>query len=61
MDWVKLLEVSGEEPADTVAKARAAQILAEMLGIISRQEYYYDGQDQTVDNLPEIALLLSLV
>jgi len=61
MDWVKLLEVSGEEPADTVAKARAAQILAEMLGIISRPEYYCDGQDQTVDNLPAIALLLSLV
>lgn len=45
---MELLKKSGEEAEDAVAEARAAQILAEMLGMVSRPEYYQEGQEQTV-------------
>ena len=47
---MELLEESGKEAEDAVAEARAAQILAEMLGMVSRPEYYQEGQEQTVQN-----------
>ena len=44
--------MSGKEAEDAVAEARAAQILAEMLGMVSRPEYYQEGQEQTVQTPP---------
>ena len=50
-DWVALLKSSGKEPADALAEARAAQILAEMLGTVCHPEYFRDpAREQTVYN-----------
>ena len=35
-----MLEASGKEPAESVAEARVAQILAEMLGMVCHPEYF---------------------
>jgi hypothetical protein len=45
---VDLLESSGKEATQAVAETRAAQILAEMLGMVCHPEYFKSGQDQTV-------------
>src|SRR5271168_1573650 len=42
-------ETSGPEPADSLAEARAAQILAEMLAMVCHPEYFRNPpRDQTV-------------
>ena len=47
-DWVDLLKKSAKEPTDAVAETRAAQILAEMLGVVCHPEYFESNQEQTV-------------
>lgn len=41
-----MLNQSGKEPAEAIAETRAAQILAEMLGIVCHPEYYNSEQEQ---------------
>ena len=41
-------DVRSEEPRETEASARAAQIYAEMLGMVCHKEYIQYEQDQTV-------------
>ena len=48
MAWVDLLKEEGKEPAEAVAQARAAQILAEMLGIVCHPEYFQADRKQLV-------------
>ena len=53
-----MLDTSGKEPADTVAEARAAQILSEMLGMVCHPEYFQNPpRDQTVIPIPIPAIL----
>jgi len=47
-DWVNVLAASGKEPANALAEARAAQILAEMLGMVCHPEYFSEEKEQTV-------------
>jgi hypothetical protein len=48
MAWVDLLKEEGKEPAEAVAQTRAAQILAEMLGIVCHPEYFQADRKQLV-------------
>jgi hypothetical protein len=47
-DWIELLQNSGKELTEAVAETRAAQILAEMLGVVCHPEYFQHEQEQTV-------------
>jgi len=50
IDWITMLEALGTEPTESLAEARAAQILYEMLGMVCHPEYFLDPpRDQTVD------------
>ena len=51
-EWVQLLNRSGTEPTEAIADTRAAQILAEMLGIVCHPEYYNSEQEQMVPYPP---------
>ena len=48
MDWATLPNDIGDKPTTALARARAAQIFAEMLGILCHQEYIDYEKDQTV-------------
>ena len=48
MDWATVAHDFGDGPTPSVARARAAQILAEMLGLVCHQEYINYQKDQTV-------------
>ena len=61
-DWVALLKSSGKEPADALAEARAAQILAEMLGMVCHPEYFRDpAREQTVYDPSTVDFLTKFV
>lgn len=47
-----MLKKSAKEPTDAVAETRAAQILAEMLGVVCHPEYFESDQEQTVLPIP---------
>ena len=50
-----MLKTSGTEPTESLAEARAAQILSEMLGMVCHIEYFQDPpRDQTVILYPRI-------
>lgn len=56
MDWATLPNDIGDEPTTALARARAAQIFAEMLGILCHQEYIDYEKDQMVyPFLPHLA------
>jgi hypothetical protein len=44
------LQNSGKELTEAVAETRAAQILAEMLGVVCHPEYFQCEQEQTVSS-----------
>ena len=47
-EWLNLFSESDNKITKAVAQARAAQIVAAMLGVVCHPEYYKSGQDQTV-------------
>jgi hypothetical protein len=48
VNWDDLSAEARNKPSDTLASARAAQIFAEMLGMVCHKEYIEYQQDQTV-------------
>jgi hypothetical protein len=49
-EWMALLSSSGKEPVQSLAEARAAQILAEMLGMVCHPECFLSPpRDKTVN------------
>ena len=52
-----MLQASGNEPTESLAEARAAQILSEMLGMVCHPEYFQNPpRDQTVKpHVPQIS------
>ena len=45
---MEFLTASGKEPSNALAEAHAAQILAEMLGMLCHPDYLADDKSQTV-------------
>jgi hypothetical protein len=50
--WLAIDKISGVEPSNAIAEARAGQILAEMLGMVCHPEYINSGTSQTVHPHP---------